>query len=463
MNTSNHQPDHRKASRINRRHFLKGVGTCLALPALSSLGANRLLAAPVEKRLAVTATGAPLRTAFITFPNGAIPRSWAPAGGMLDFALNETMQPLSALRDQIQIMGGLDHSNATAGLDGAGDHARGNSVFLTGVRLNKSATDVRAGVSIDQAIAHRIKHLTRLPSLELTCAEERRAGACDSGYACAYQHNISWRSATTPMTPENNPRKVFERLFGTGEHGARAANYQRRLATRRSVLDFVLDDARTMHRGLDAVDQAKLEQYLTGVRDVEMRIQNAESLGANVDPAVTTPNGVPETHREHLAIMFDMMLLAFQTDTTRVATMMMAYDGDNRPHAEIGVTDGHHQLSHHLNNEERIAKVALIDRWYVEQFAGFLTRLRTTEDVDGKSLLHNSMIVYGSGNADGNRHTHDNLPIILAGGGGGQLTPGRNLNFGSAPATNLFLSMADKMGARDMERLGDSTGRLVGV
>ncbi len=435
----------------------------MALPALTSLGANRLVAAPAETRLAATATGAPLRTAFIKFPNGAIPRSWAPTGGMLDFTLNETMQPLSALRDQIQIMGGLDHLNATSGKDGGGDHARGNSVFLTGVRLNKSATDVRAGVSIDQEIAGRIKHLTRLPSLELTCARERKAGACDSGYACAYQHNISWRSATTPMTPENNPRKVFERLFGTGDHGQRVANYRRRLATRRSILDFVLDDARAMHRELDATDRAKLDQYLTGVRDVEMRIQNAESLGPNLDPEVVTPDGVPATHREHLAIMFDMMLLAFQTDSTRVATMMMSFDGDNRPHPEIGITEGHHQLSHHLNDDEKIAKVARIDRWYVEQFAGFLTRLQNTEDVDGKSLLHNSMIMYGSGNADGNRHSHDNLPIILAGGGGGQLTPGRNLKFGSVPATNLFLSMADKMGARDLERLGDSTGRLVGV
>jgi hypothetical protein len=446
---------------INRRRFLKGVGACLALPTLASLGASRLLAAAAGgPPLATSTTGAPLRTAFIYFPNGAIPRHWAPMGGLRDFQLNQTMLPLAPLRDQIQILAGLDHRNATSGKDGGGDHARGNSVFLTGVRLNKSATDIRAGVSIDQEIAQRVSHLTRFSSLELTCDRDRKAGACDSGYSCAYQHNISWRSPTTPMTPEGNPRKLFERLFGTGDHGQRVANYQRRLATRRSILDFVIDDTRSLNRELDPADRQKLDQYLTGVRDVELRIQSAESFGPNADPVLATPDGIPESHGEHLALMFDLMLLAFQTDSTRVATMIMAHDGDNRPHSDIGVAEGHHDLSHHLNDEEKIAKVARIDRWYVEQYAAFLTRLQNTPDVDGNSLLHNSMIVYGSGNADGNRHTHDNLPIILAGGGGGRLMPGRNVNYGSAPAANLFLSLADKMGVDDLPRFGDSTGRL---
>lgn len=454
---------HLRDLRLSRRHFLKGAGACLALPVLASLGAPRAWAGTVGPRLATTASGAPLRTAFIYFPNGAIPHRWTPTGGLLDFALNETMQPLVPLQSQIQILGGLDHRNATAGRDGGGDHARGNSVFLTGVRLNKSATDVRAGISIDQEIARRTGHLTRFSSLELTCDRDRRAGSCDSGYSCTYQHNISWRSPTTPMTPEGNPRKLFERLFGTGDHGQRVANYQRRLASRRSILDFVLDDARRMQHGLDPRDQEKLDQYLTGVRDVEKRIQSAERFGPGADPDYATPDGVPANHREHLALMFDMMLLAFQTDSTRIATMIMAHDGDNRPHSDIGITEGHHELSHHQNNPEKIAKVARIDRWYVEQFASFLQRLEQTPDVDGQSLLHNSMIVYGSGNSDGNRHTHDNLPIILAGGGGGRLTPGRHISFGSAPATNLFLTLADKMGVDDLPRFGDSTGRLTNL
>lgn len=453
---------------IDRRQFLRGLGGCLALPALASLGAGRLMGAErsLVRPLATTAAGAPMRTAFLYFPNGAIPRHWAPLGTGSDLAalaLNRTMEPLEPLKPHLQVLAGLDHRNANAGGDGAGDHARGNGVFLTGVRLKKSATDVRAGVSIDQEIARRVGDATRFPSIELTCDRGRQTGSCDSGYACAYQYNISWRNPTTPMSPEGNPRKVFERLFGEGPHGTRAENYRRRLASRRSVLDFVMEDARRMQPNLDPADRAKLDQYLTGVREVETAIERAETFGAGVDPADPTPAGIPASHREHLALMFDLMLLAFQTDSTRVASFILAHDGDNRPHEDLGITEGHHELSHHLNNEEKIEKVARIDRWYVEQFARFLTRMDQTRDVDGRSLLHNSMIVYGSGNSDGNRHTHENLPIILAGGGGGTLNAGRSLHFDSQPACNLFLSLADRMGADDLLRFGDSTGRLAAI
>ena len=355
------------------------------------------------------------------------------------------------MRRHVQVLGGLDHANAKAGNDGAGDHARGNGVFLTGVRINKSATDVRAGVSIDQVIAKQIGHLTRFPSLELTCDANRQAVGCDSGYSCAYQYNISWQSSTTPMTPENNPRLVFERLFGGGAHGERAANAQARLLARRSVLDFVSDDARRIQRRLDHGDREKLDQYLTGVREVEQRIQQAEQFGPNVDPAQPTPAGIPTSHAEYVDLMYDMMLLAFKTDSTRVATLVLGHDGDNRSFSQIGIAEGHHDLSHHQNNEERIEKVAQIDRWYAERFAGFLRKLEATEDVDGKSLLHNSRIVYGSGNADGNRHTHENLPIILAGAGGGVLSPGRYVQHESKPLTNLFLSLADQAGVTGVE------------
>ncbi|MEI6463252.1 MAG: DUF1552 domain-containing protein [Verrucomicrobiota bacterium] len=448
---------------LNRRHFLRGLGACIALPTFGSLLTRGVVAAPGGAPLGVTASGAPLRTAFVFFPNGAIPSRWWPEGEGAAFKLNPTLAPIEPLRDQVQVLGGLDHANARGGTDGAGDHARGNGVFLTGVRINKSATDVRAGISIDQVIAKEIGHLTRFPSLELTCDVNRQSSGCDSGYSCAYQYNVSWKSATTPMTPENNPRLVFERLFGAGARGERTANAQARLVARRSVLDFVRDDATRMQRRLGRQDQEKLDQYLTGIREVESRIQRAEQFGPPADPAQPTPTGIPTNQAEYLDVMYDMMLLAFQTDSTRVATFVLGHDGDNRSFGQIGIAEGHHDLSHHQNNEERIEKVAQIDRWYVERFAAFLRRLDATADVDGKSLLHNSRIVYGSGNADGNRHSHDNLPILLAGSGGGALQSGRYVQHGGKPLSNLFLQLADQAGVKGLDRFGDSTGRLANV
>jgi len=447
---------------FSRRRFLRGLGACIALPAFDSLASFQTLAASGGK-LATTASGAPVRAAFLFFPNGAIPAAWWPKGEGNDFEFSRTLKPLEPLRQHLQVLGGLDQKSAEAGPDGAGDHARGNGVFLTGVRLKKSASDVRAGISIDQAIAREIGHLTRFPSLELSSDAVRTSGACDSGYACAYQFNLSWSSVTTPVAAESNPRMVFERLFGAGAPGERAQNMRRRQQEQRSVLDFVLEDARGMNRRLNGGDRAKLDQYLTGIREIEASIQKAERFGAAKDPAVETPAGIPQDRGQYVQLMFDMLTLAFQTDSTRVATLLLGHDGDNRSLPEAGVSEGHHDLSHHFNNEEKIQKLTDIDRWYAEQFAKFLQKLEATKDVDGRSLLHNSMIVYGSGNADGNRHTHSNLPLILAGGGGGALTPGRYVRHGSKPMTNLLLSMAHRMGAQKLESFGDSTGRLEDV
>src|SRR4051812_12617689 len=255
---------------LNRRHFLRGLGASIALPAFASLGGSRLLAADGAGAggLASTATGTPLRTAFVYFPNGAIPASWWPDGEGADFRFNRTLQPLESLKGHIQILGGLNHKTAEGGADGGGDHARGNGTFLTGVRLNKSATNVRAGISIDQVMARQVGHLTRFPSLELACDAGRKSGACDSGYSCAYQYNLSWSSATTPMPPESNPRLAFERLFGSGSPGQRKANLQRRRQEQRSILDFALEDARAMQNRLGSQDREKLGQYLSGVRDI---------------------------------------------------------------------------------------------------------------------------------------------------------------------------------------------------
>jgi len=451
---------------LSRRHFLRGLGACMALPAFQSIRPLSAVAAEATggAKLATASTGAPLRMAFVYFPNGAIQPHWWPKGEGKDFELARTMQPLEKVKHQVQILGGMDHVNSTPGPDGAGDHARASGTFLTGVRVKKTAgADIHAGISIDQVAANQVGHLTRFPSLELTCDAVRKSGNCDSGYSCAYQYNLAWRSPTQPIAPEPNPRLLFERLFGAGAPGERTESLKRRQQQQRSILDFVLEDARSLQKKLNYRDKQKLDEYLGSVRDIEKRIAQAERFGPSPDPSVETPSGVPAAFEEYIQIMFDMMTLAFQTDSTRIATFLLANEGSNRAFPEIGIAEGHHYLTHHQNKQDMIDKVAEIDLFYVRQFARFLEKMEQTKDTDGNSLLHNSMIVYGSGNADGNRHTHVNLPVLLAGGGGGTLTPGRLVKFDSTPMSNLLLSMADRLGVQDVERLGDSTGRLEGI
>ncbi len=436
----------------------------MALPAMESMSSGGIL--PAEQlagQLATTGTGAPLRSAFLFFPNGAIPKTWWPEESGADFELSRTLKPLAPVRDHVQILKGLDNVSADAGPDGGGDHARGNGTFLTGVRLNKSSTDIRAGISIDQVIAKEVGHLTRFASLELASDPRRQRTGCDSGYSCAYQFNISWQSETTPMATENNPRLVFERLFGEGAPGERLFNLQRRRAEQRSVLDFVLEDARAMHKRLQPSDRQKMDEYLSGVRELESRIQRAEELGDPADPGIETPVGIPQSHEAYVEIMYELTALAFQTDSTRVVSLMLGHDGDNRSYDFLNISEGHHDLTHHQDKEERIQKVEEIDLWYVKKFASFLKRMDEIEDLDGNSLLHNSMVVFGSGNADGNRHTHTDLPILLAGRGGGKLQPGRYIDHQATPLTNLYLSMAENMGVHSLQRFGDSTDRLKNI
>ena len=455
----------RKAN-LSRRHFLRGLGACVALPAMQSLlphgGSTMLAAEGAAGKLAVGANGMPIRTAVVYFPNGAIPSVWWPQGEGKDFTLNRTMEPLMNVKEKIQILGGLDCENAYPGPDGPGDHARASGSFLTGVRVKKTAgADIHNSISMDQVIANQIGHLTRFPSLELTCDAVRKTGNCDSGYSCAYQYNLAWRSATQPMAPEPNPRLLFERLFGAGAPGERKEGLQRRQALQRSILDFVLEDANSVNTMLGAKDKMKLDEYLTSVREIEKRIEKAERMDSQTpDPAMPTPDGVPTDFGAYIDLVYDMMILAFQTDSTRVATFLLANEGSNRPFPEVGFTEGHHYLTHHQNNPEKIEKVKEIDLWYMKRFAAFLERMEKTKDADGSSLLDNSMIIYGGGNADGNRHTHRNLPIILAGGGGGTVQAGRYINYESRPITNLYLSMADRLGVANIPSIGDSTGRL---
>jgi hypothetical protein len=451
--------------RVNRRRFLRGTGALMALPAFESLIGSglRASAAAPSALPSTTAAGAPIRTAFVYFPNGAIQSTWWPKAGEspTDFTLSQTMKPLEALKSKIQVLGGLDQLNATSGPDGPGDHARASGSFLTSVRVRKTAgANIHAGVSIDQVIANRIGHLTRFPSLELSCDAVRRSGNCDSGYSCAYQYNLAWRSPTTPVPPEPNPRLVFERLFGAGAHGERKANLKKRQQDQRSLLDYVLEDARSLQRELASRDRQKLDDFMTSIREVETRITQAEkTIDLSPDPDAATPAGIPSGFEDYINLMYDMMVLAFQTDSTRVATFLLANEGSNRAFPEIGIAEGHHSLTHHRNQQDMMDKVASIDLFYVKQFGRFLEKLEKTKDSDGRSLLDNTMIVYGSGNSDGNRHTHNNLPLILAGGGGGLVTPGRYVKAPGVPMSNMFLTMADRLGVTGLERFGDSTGR----
>lgn len=467
MKSSASRPALAASPALNRRRFLRNVGLGLALPALESFSSRLLAAAAGPAQVATTATGAPLRTAFLYFPNGAIPGAWWPAETGANFALNRTMAPLASVKQHLSVLGGLTCLSANAGPDGGGDHARANGTFLTGVRIKKTnGADFRAGVSADQVMAQQIGLLTPFRSLELSCDTVLNVGTCDTDYACVYQHNLAWSSPTMPLTPEVNPRMLFERMFGAGTPQERAANLAVRQAQKRSVLDFIQSDVRSLVREVSGRDREKVDEYLTGVRDIELRIQAAEkSRAGRAQPTVDAPDaGIPASYTDYVRLMFDMLHLAFQTDNTRVATFMIAGDGNNRDFAEIGVNDGHHNLSHHGGKADWIEKVEKIDLWYVQQLAYFLEKMEATKDVDGHSLLHNSQIVYGCANSDGNRHTHSNLPVLLAGRAGGTLQPGRYTKFNDEPVTNLFLSMMDRIGGgQKIERFGDSTGRLANI
>lgn len=421
----------------NRRIFLKGLATTLALPRLESLGA------------AVVKSEIPTRLAFVYIPNGVNVERWFPDGSENTSA---TLAPLARMRDHFSVLRNLDHDKAASNGDGGGDHARANATFLTGCQARKTAgADIRAGVSVDQLIAREIGHLTRVPSLELSTDPPRRSGSCDSGYSCAYQFNLSWRSETTPAPAESDPRLVFEKLFGSGDKKQDGLRRERQ----RSVLDFVKDDARRFGKRVDRNDRGKLDEYLTAVRDVEARIENAEKFEVDV-PEKERPKEMPDNYKDHIRVMYEMMALAFQTDTTRVATFLTAHDGSGRTFPEIGITDGHHQISHHQKKAENLEMIGKIDHFYVEQFAWFLEKLGSIREGEG-ILLDHSMILYGGGIRDGNRHDHGDLPLLLA-GHGGNLRQGRVITADEGtPMTNLYISLAERMGVK-ARRIGDSNG-----
>ncbi len=445
---------------LSRRAFLRGLGAMIALPTLESLTpAARAAVIKVRAGAATTATGMPLRLGFVAFANGSNYERWLPKGVGRDYQLNETFEPMRGLKDKFQIITSLAHDAANNWGDGPGDHARAGASFLTGAHAWKTlGSKLHLGISVDQIAAQQIGHMTRLDSLQLGVEGSRMYGACDTGYPCAYQYNISWASETLPLAPEPDPRVVFEKLFGSGDD----QRLKERIERRKSVLDFVMDDVESLNRKLGRNDREKVGQYLDGVRKIEKQIEKAEQF-KTPDAALEHPGGIPEKHEEHVDLMYDLMAYAFQTDSTRVVSYCVAPEGSNRPFLELGIPEGYHFLTHHQFNQEKVLKVAKIERWYMQRFARFLRTLDEMKEPDGSSVLDNSMIVYGSGIGDGNMHNHDELPVVLAGGGGGTLTPGRHLQLkDSTPMTNLYVSMLDRMGI-EAERVGDSTGKLEDV
>lgn len=453
-----------KFTPLDRRTFLRGAGVALALPMLEGMRPS-LATASGSAISGVTnaATASPVRLAWVFFPNGTNYKKWKPEGEGRDWRPSSTLQAVQSVRDDLLVVTGLAHGNARSLGDGAGDHARSAATFLTGAHPVKThGAGIRAGVSADQVAAEAIGHGTRLASMELGAEHGRSSGQCDSGYSCAYTNNISWRSATQPTAKEVNPRLAFERLVG-GLGGERK-DANRRQAEKRSVLDIISDQARSLEGRLGGADRRKLEEYFESVREVERRIEHLAANDHDTEASASladlqAPAGKPESLTERIRSMYDLMVLAFQTDSTRVATLMLGNEGSNRRFPSIGVNDGHHQLSHHKKIEEKMAKIALIDHYLAEQFAYFVQRLKATPDGEG-TLLDNCAVMYGGAISDGNRHNHNDLPILLAGRGGGAFDPGRHVKAKPhTPLCNLFLSMFDAAGV-PAERFGDSTGRL---
>ncbi len=440
------------SKRISRRTVLRGVGTAIALPLLDAMSPSMLRGSEPSEQVRP-----PRRVAFFYVPNGVHMPDWTPATEGADFQLPPILEPLASFKDDLLVLSGLNCDKAAPNGDGPGDHARSSSAFLTGCQARKSGGHFRSGVSADQLAAMRLGERTRLPSLELGIERFRGVGTCDSGYACVYQHTLSWRSPTSPVPTEVDPKLVFERLFSDAPNDPIR---QKRNRLRASVLDAVLDDARRLDEQLGGGDRQKLDQYLTCVRELEQRIAQADKLPpVELPEEIERPAGVPAELTDHFRLMCDLMALALQTDVTRIGTFMFGSEGSNQRYKMIDISEGHHELSHHRNEPELQAKISRINRFHVQQFAYLVGKLKAIAEGEG-TLLDNCMLAYGSGIGDGNRHNHDDLPILLVGRGGGTLKTGRHLRYSSRPPlNNLWLSLLDRFGART-EALGDGTGLL---
>jgi hypothetical protein len=429
---------------LPRRTVLRGLGASVGLPLLDAMVPSAARAAPP----------APTRMAILYVANGIHMPEWTPTqSGHLE--LRRVTEPLAPFKRDILVLTGLAQNNAEALGDGPGDHARALAAFLTGVHPVKTpGASIRAGVSVDQVAAARLTTLTRLPSLEVGIERGAQSGSCDSGYSCAYSSSLSWRTPTLPSGKEVNPALVFDRLFGD-KSGPR---YNRE---RQSLLDFVREDVAGLTPRVGPRDRHKLDEYLTGVRELEERIARFGQLPPVHPPRFGRPDGTPPELQEHIRLMADLLVAAFAADVTRIATFLITNDSSNRSYPWLEVPEGHHDLSHHGHNPAKQEKLVRINRFHVGELAYFLRKLKAVRE-GGGTLLDHSMVLYGSGISDGDRHNHDDLPIILAGRGGGTLTPGRHIRYEKTPLCNLFLSMLDRMGT-PVETLGDSSGRLDGL
>jgi hypothetical protein len=445
----------KRTSNISRRTALKGLGVSIALPILEAMR-------PVASRAgSADRAEAPLRVAFVYVPNGVHVPDWTPrAGAGAGLDLPPILEPLRAVKDDVLLLSGLTLNPARALGDGGGDHARAMASFLTGRHPRKTdGADLQAGISVDQLAAREVGSATRFPSLEIGCEGGRNAGECDHGYSCAYQSNLSWRGEATPVAKQINPRLVFDRFFGAPPGVGQGTDPDRADRRRKSVLDFVGEDARRISRSLGAADRHKLDEYLSGLRDVERRIDDARPRLASGDLKLPRPLGIPADYREHIRLMADLLFLAFRCDLTRIATFVFANDGSNRSYAAIGVPDGHHDLSHHGGDPAKHRRICAINRFHVEQLAYLLGKLKSIPEGTG-SLLDHCLIVYGSGNSDGNAHTHDDLSILVAGRANGTVKTGRHVRHTKeTPLTNLYVSILERLGI-DVPGFGDSTGGL---
>jgi hypothetical protein len=368
---------------------------------------------------------------------------------------------MEPLKDDILLLGNLTHNAGRALLDGAGDHGRCCGTYLTGVHVKKSLSDIHAGISFDQIIANQTCSKMHFPSLEIGMEDGRQAGDCDSGYSCAYTNNLAWKSDTVPLPPTLNPRDLFERLFGDGVILSPEAR-KRQAVYRRSILDFVTDSTKSLETKLGPSDKRKLDEYLSAIREIERQIETAEATNAQIDPHMDKPYGIPADFAEHFRLMTDMITIAFQADMTRIVTFLVTREGSSRAYREIDIPDGHHPLTHHRNQPDLIEKVTQINTYHVQHFAKWATKLKNTKDGDS-NLLDSSMIVYGAGLSDGNRHLHEDLPTMIAGSAGGAFKTGRYIEYRrETPMCNLFLTMMDRMGVH-IEDFGDSTGRVTGL
>jgi hypothetical protein len=443
---------------LDRRMFLRGAGIAMALPLLDSM-------VPAMAATKDTAASPAIRMGFVYVPNGIVPKHWVPQALGSNFDMTPTMKPLEPYRDQLVVLSNLGQRNGNSLGDGGGDHARAGASWLTGVHPKKTeGADIHAGISADQIAAKQLAEKTQFGSLEVGIEENTLAGGCDSGYSCAYTNTISWRGPTTPNPMELSPRALFERLFGDGESTDPKARV-RRMNQDRTILDFVRSDVSRLQTNLGVRDKGKLDEYLDGIRDIERRIQKAEEQAATMKlPVMERPVGIPETFEEHTKLMSDLIVIAFQTDMTRVVTYMMAREGSNRSYREIGIPDGHHSLSHHMLDPQKIEKLQKVDQLHVKAFAYLVGRMQATPDGDG-TLLDHSMLLYGSSIRDGNVHDHLDLPLVLAGGKSAGIGGGRHISYkAETPMTNFLLTMLDKIGV-PAETLGDSTGKtdLAGV